>query len=330
MTCFNPIKAYVIGETLEGKKIHKFANKEQRDQDFLYFNNRYYYDYDLLPCGQCLGCALKRSKDWATRMMLELQYHERACFITLTYNDDNLPVSHYVDSNGEEQISFTLVKKHLQDFMKRLRKRYEPQKIRFFACGEYGSKSRRPHYHAILFGVDFSEDKTIWKTTPEGYIEYRSPTLEKLWTFGFSMIAEVNFETCAYVSRYCTKKRYGRQNMYYQTFGLVPEFNLMSRRPGIAAQYYEDHKDEVYINQEIFVSTFNGGKKLRPPSYFDRLYDIDYPEEMEEIRKARRVIAEEQTKLKLSKTDKNLYEMLEDERLNLERRIGHSLRRDAV
>ena len=112
MTCYNPIKAFVIGHKLDGSKIHKFATKEQRDQDFMYLNGRYYYEFDLLPCGRCLGCALKRSKDWATRMMLELQYHDRACFITLTYNDDNLPVSHYVDSNGEEQISFTLVKKH--------------------------------------------------------------------------------------------------------------------------------------------------------------------------------------------------------------------------
>lgn len=329
MTCYNPIKAFVIGTNLDGKKVHKFANKEQRNQDWLYFNGKYYYEYDLLPCGHCLGCTMKRSRDWATRMMLELESHDRACFITLTYNDDNLPLSHYVDSNGEEQLSFTLVKSDFQKFMKRLRKHYSDMNIRFFACGEYGSKTKRPHYHAIVYGIDFSEDRQIWQTTKDGFIEYRSPTLEKLWKFGYSMIAEVNWNTCAYVSRYCTKKKYGVQNIYYQTFNILPEFNLMSRRPGIASEWFKEHGDEVYINQEIFLTNLKGGMTVRPPAYFDKLYDLENPEEMKEIKEARKAIAEEEMKKKLSKTDMNLYEMLEAERRMKEQRLK-SLRRDKI
>lgn len=325
MVCYRPIRALIVGETDSGKKKLRFVDKNFDNT----FNGKPIYEETLLPCGKCLGCTIERSRQWATRMMLELKYHEKACFITLTYNDENLPVSHYVDGNGEEQLSFTLVKKHFQDFMKRLRRHYEPLQIRFFACGEYGSKTRRPHYHAVLYGIDFSEDRQVWKTTDEGYIEYRSPTLEKIWPFGFSMIAEVNWNTCAYVSRYCTKKKYGKQNIYYQTFNILPEFNLMSRRPGLASQYFQEHGEEVYINQEIFLATAKGGLKVRPPAYFDRLYDIDHPEEMEEIKRARKEMAENANRLKLEKTSLNLFELLKVEERVMKEKLS-SLRRDKI
>lgn len=335
MTCYRPIKAFVIGNKLDGTEILKFATKEQRDQEFLYHNNSYYYDYYLLPCGQCLGCTIKRSKDWATRMMCELTYHDKACFVTLTYNDESMYnpeldlVSHYVDSNGELQESYTLRKRPFQLFMKRLRKHFAPQEIRFFACGEYGGKTRRPHYHAILYGIDFSEDRVPWQRNFQEDMQWRSPTLEKLWPYGFSLIAEVNMQTCAYVSRYCTKKRYGSQNMYYQTFNIEPEFNLMSRRPGIGKQWFIDNKDAIYENQEIFLSTKKGGVKVRPPSYYDKLYDITNPDESAVIKANRKRMSEEANKLKVESSGMNLYELLAAEEENFKKKVS-SLRRDKV
>lgn len=334
MTCFHPIRALIVGETDSGKKLLKFVGKD--------YDNKWtrhdgtvvdVWPEILIPCGKCIGCTVDRSKQWATRMMLELKYHDKACFITLTYNDENLPVSEYPDENGELHESYTLVKKHFQDFMKRLRRHYEYHsdglKIRFFACGEYGGKTRRPHYHAVLYGIDFSEDRFVHEKTKDGYVLYRSPTLEKLWPYGYSMIAEVNWNTCAYVSRYCTKKKYGKQNIYYQTFNILPEFNLMSRRPGIGAQYYQDYGEEVYINEEIFLSNNKGGLKVKPPAYFDRLYDIDHPGEMERIKENRKLMAENANRLKLERTNLNLFELLEVEERVFKDRIK-SLKREKV
>lgn len=340
MTCYHPIVAYVYGMTDYGTKKLRFvslkediANNQMYKDDFGNFHSD--MERLLLPCGRCIGCLIKRSRDWATRMMCELTYHQRACFITLTYNDESMYnpdlqlVRHYTDSNGEQQESYTLQKEHFQLFMKRLRKRFEPQKIRFFACGEYGGKTKRPHYHAILFGIDFHEDRYPYQKTKDGCYLYRSPTLEDVWKYGYSLIAEVNYQTCAYVSRYCTKKKYGSQNMYYQTFNVEPEFNLMSRRPGIGKQWFEEHKDSIYENQEIFLSTMKGGMKVRPPSYYDKLYDVENPEESERIKTARKKIAEEVNRLKVEKEGMNLYELLAAEELNFKKRIS-SLKRDKV
>ncbi|MEO5355656.1 MAG: hypothetical protein H7835_21005, partial [Magnetococcus sp. XQGC-1] len=93
--------------------------------------------------GQCVGCRLERSRQWAIRVMHEASQHEHNCFITLTYNDDNLP------ANG------SLNYRHFQNFMKRLRKYYVEFTVRFYMCGEYGENFARPHYHACIFAIMF-------------------------------------------------------------------------------------------------------------------------------------------------------------------------------
>lgn len=328
MTCYHPIRALVVGTTDSGAKKLRFVGKDYDNE----LNGKKIYEELLLPCGKCIGCTIERSRQWATRMMLELKYHEKACFITLTYDDEHLPISGYYTDDGEWHESHTLLKKDFQKFMKRLRRHYERrdgEKVRFYSCGEYGSKTKRPHYHAILFGVDFSEDRYVWSKTDKGFTQYRSETLEKLWTEGNSLICEVNWNTCAYVSRYCTKKYYGKQNIYYQTLNIQPEFTLMSRRPGIGAKYFEEHADEVYINQEIFLSNLNGGLKVRPPSYFDRLYGELHPDEMDIIKMKRKEMAENAMALKLAKTELDMYEQLLVEEKNFKEKIS-SLKREKI
>ena len=170
-----------------------------------------------VACGQCVGCRLERSRQWAIRCVHESQMHEQNCFITLTYSDEFLP------ENGSLQL------KHFQDFMKRLRF-HVGGGIRFFHCGEYGEENGRPHHHAIIFNHDFA-DKKVWKTN-NGVVLYRSKILEELWPYGFATVGCVSFESAAYVARYITKKVNGDMaDSHY--LGREPEYITMSRRPGV-------------------------------------------------------------------------------------------------
>lgn len=189
-----------------------------------------------IPCGNCLACRLKKSQEWATRCQHELRYHKEACFLTLTYNNENLPTDGCV-SNRAHQL-----------FMKRLRKYIDKVrpgcKIRFFMCGEYGSKKARPHYHYIIFGFDF-DDKVVHARTSRGDLLFRSPALGRLWPFGFSTIGSVTHESCAYVARYVTKKMHGKDGAsFYKKSGLTPEFCRCSNRPGIGFQWFEEFADD--------------------------------------------------------------------------------------
>ena len=134
-----------------------------------------------VPCGQCIGCRIDRSRQWANRCMLELQYHDSAYFVTLTYDDLHVPKAYYPDPDtGEAHQSLTLCKRDFQLWMKRLRKRFSDDKIRFFACGEYGGSTHRPHYHAIVFGLHL-DDLVKYKTVQEGdgyYTYYNSDSLQ--------------------------------------------------------------------------------------------------------------------------------------------------------
>ena len=231
-----------------------------------------------LPCGQCIGCRLSRSRDWAMRCVHEASLHERNCFITLTYNDDNIVWS---PVTGEQ----TLFKKHLQDFLKRLRRRIEPCKVRFFACGEYGDTTHRPHYHAILFGYDFP-DKVLYKQSLDGFNYWTSEFLNEVWGHGYCTVCNVSFETCAYVARYVMKKANGElaKDKYE---GIQPEFVNMSRRPGISREWFEKYTSDVYPYDEVIIHSNGKTRKLKPCRYYDKLFDEINPEEMQAIKEKR-------------------------------------------
>ena len=267
MTCYKPILGW-LGENYEThkQKVY-FCNPDKL------FNEVRYLEDIQVPCGKCIGCRLDHSRMWATRCVHEAKSHEKNCFLTLTYNNNFLP------ENG------SLVKEDLQKFWKRLRK-MTGKKIRYFACGEYGSQLHRPHYHAIVFGFDF-DDKYLFSVN-HGQPLYRSPSLEKLWPFGYSTIGNVTFESCAYVARYVLKKRTGEeaQDWYKDK---VPEFVVMSRRHGIGYEWLKKYASDVY-NQDVCLTRLGtSGKimKLRPPRYYDSIFDIMEPELMAEL-KARR------------------------------------------
>lgn len=318
MSCYHPLKGFPIGKTVNGKvdyhitsfntdhielrngkwcdsgvhQIHKSASKFVRDS----IN---------IPCGSCIGCRLDYSRQWADRCLLELQYHEHSYFITLTYDDLNVPVSNFTDKEtGEIGASYTLVKKDFQDFIKRLRKNYKyDNNIRYFMCGEYGDTTRRPHYHCIIFGLKL-DDLVLLKQSGLGFNYYTSDFISKCWQHkGFILVTEVSWETCAYTARYVTKKLKGKASVVYDNLNIVPEFTLMSRKPGIGKEYYEDNKEKLYKYDYVSVGSENGSRRIRPSRYFDKLFDIDNPLELEKIKVKRTNIADTSANLKLNETD---------------------------
>lgn len=171
--------------------------------------------------------------------------------------------------------------------MKRLRFAFPDQKIRFFHCGEYGEKLGRPHYHACLFNFDF-EDKTLLKIVNDIPL-FTSPTLEKLWGKGFVSIGNVTFESAAYVARYIMKKINGDDaDKHYEyinpldghTYQRKPEYITMSRRPGIAHEWFNKFKNDVYPDDFVVINN----KKVRPPRYYDEQLKLQNPETLDMIK----------------------------------------------
>lgn len=312
MACNHPLKAFKIGYHDSGKPKYKICSYDvefvyQSGDSWFASKGEYLPHYKVvdefleIPCGKCIGCRLAYSREWANRCMLELGYHEESVFVTLTYDDDHLPCRqfpdiNYVDDNTGEILryndSYSLCKRDLQLFFKRLRKEFPDCHIRYYACGEYGSDTFRPHYHAIIFGLKLN-DLRIYKKNFNGNVLYNSERLSKVWqNKGHVVIGEVTWDSCAYVARYIMKKQVGDNKNIYKIFNIEPEFVVMSRRPGIGKQYYLDNCEDILYNQIINISTEKGGKQFRPPRYYDKLFDIDYPEEMEKIRHFRRDVAE--------------------------------------
>lgn len=253
-----------------------------------------------VACGQCIGCRLERSRQWAMRCVHESQLYEDNCFLTLTYDNDHLPPD------------LSLNKKHFQDFMKRFRKFAEPRKIRFFHCGEYGELYGRPHYHAIIFNYDF-QDKVLYKQTGSGSNIFISESLINLWPFGYSSIGDVTFDSAAYVARYIMKKVTGDDaEDHYK--GREPEYITMSRRPGIGTDWFNSFSNDVYPRDIVIIN----GKKVAPPKFYDRLYEIEDAEEFKRVKNRRMHKIKD---LKEPNTDEVLRRKYKHKKLTIERLV---------
>lgn len=298
MPCYQPLKGWrARNETENGKR------------RIVFDKGAGFADMEIqVPCGQCVGCRLERSRQWACRCMFEASLHEDNCFITLTYDEENLP--------SDQSLSV----KTFQDFMKRLREKFPNKKIRYYHCGEYGEVTGRPHYHAVLFGFNFP-DLEFWKVTESGHKLYNSAILRKVWKHGHANVGSVTFDSCAYVARYVMKKITGQYEKAVQdwyngmTFKEVckkykykakklkeviehrvflqkktgelilrkPEYTTMSRRPGIGKQWYDSFKDDVYPHDYVVIN----GVRCKPPKYFDALYEVDAPDEFKKVKALR-------------------------------------------
>lgn len=252
MACFHPVKAV----QLEDGSV-KFSGVMRGRQL-------------ILPCGQCIGCRMERSRQWAVRCLHESQMHDESCFITLTYSEDKLesPVLDYT---------------HFQLFMKRLRKRCGA--VRFYMCGEYGGEGGRPHFHALLFGYGFP-DRQYFGKLPSGSLMFRSAELEALWPYGYSSIGAITFDSAAYVARYACKSALeghdGKRRSVKLGFvdantgeftPFVPEFTRMSLKPGIGATWFEKYKADVFGRDGGKDHVVVRGSEALPPRYYDKLLE---------------------------------------------------------
>lgn len=210
-----------------------------------------------IPCQQCINCKIEKSRQWAMRCTHEAQLHEQNMFLTLTYDDDNLP------SDG------SLVPTDLQLFHKRLHNRLLRRSatgIRYYACGEYGDDNNRPHYHSLIFSYSFP-NQTKFKTTKTGETLYTAPDLDELWPYGLAVIGAVTFESAQYVAGYINKKITGpKAEDHYQ--GRIPEYSVMSRRPGIGLNWLKKHLDQTYTTDSVLFR----GKLMKPPKYYDKKF----------------------------------------------------------
>lgn len=279
MPCYHPLQAYLPVGGSDSKKVifddtldHGAAIK--------------------LPCGQCIGCRLEYSRQWAVRCVHEASLYKHNCFITLTYDDS----SDIYDGN--------LHVEHFQDFMRSFRKKVKSKKfidkfgfyckkLRYFHCGEYGEKRGRPHYHACIFNFDFPD--RVYHSRRKGVKLYTSEVLQELWPHGFSSVGDVTFESAAYVSRYVTKKINGKlKDKHYLDIGIIDEetgelfakkqeYTTMSRRPGIGADFLKDKAKQIYPLDVVRCRD----KDMRPPKYYDYLYEQDNIANLEIIKQRR-------------------------------------------
>lgn len=299
MACYKPLVAVYVGTDFQGQPEYKLNGfKSVKDVSFM---------DKLLPCGQCIGCRLDRSRQWADRMMLELDHSKVASFITLTYDDSHCPVGQVYDDGT---VDYSLRKRDWQLFLKRFRKMFSPREIRFYACGEYGDSTHRPHYHAILFGVAVDE----LAGDVLGYNEFhqpvfKSPILNKVWKNGENCsVAHVSWQTCAYVARYVTKKLTGPRSIEYAVRNIEPEFSLMSRRPGIGGFFALDHPD-LLGDSFVYIDDCHGEKnhvKVSMPKYLFSKLELTNPDLYDSIKLQRCQSAHDRQILELWQTDLGL------------------------
>lgn len=265
MACNKPITAWKERET--GKL--KFTPDEST------------YGRDItmtVSCRKCMGCRLDQARDWAVRMYHEAQLHEENSFVTLTYNDANLP------RYGSLQYA------DVQKFLKRLRK--QGSNFRYYCAPEYGDGTGRPHYHLCLFGEAFTEDRYQWNKRGERWY-YRSPTLEKAWPYGFCDLSDFSYGAAQYVSKYVTKKRTGDQAIERyskidpETGELVHiehEQARMSLNPAIGFNWFAKYYKELFPADSVVID----GKHKPMPEYYDKLWKTICPTGMEFIKRQRR------------------------------------------
>lgn len=283
MTCYYPLSGY------RSKEINPSTGKRA-----IVFNKEDgYADRPVkLPCGQCVGCRLERSRQWAVRCYHEASLYDRNCFLTLTYDDLSLP---WVRSKEKKRaVVGSLHPPDFVNFMKRLRKKYG-EGIRFYHCGEYGPLNFRPHHHCIIFNHDFL-DKKLWKYSNDQPL-FTSESLKELWPWGFSSIGDATFESAAYCARYILGKATGEEAKKYErvdettgeVFELKPEYTTMSRMPGIGKPWLEKYESDAYPNDFIVVR----GKKMRPPKFYDEQIEAQCKKTFRNIKRRRILNAKE-------------------------------------
>lgn len=261
MPCANPIRAYRAATG--GPLLFNAPNTH---------NGATTYTALDIPCGYCILCRNEQARQTAVRITHEAQTWIENCFITLTYNDDQIP------DHGSLDYS------HLQKFWKRLRKQIG--ELRYYAVGEYGDKTLRPHYHACIFGHAFIEDRIITKQKP--HLLWTSPMLNQIWGHGNVQVGALNFQTARYTASYVTKKLRSKQRYVRidETTGeLIPVTQpraFMSRN--IGKEWWITYGHQLKDHDRIIIN----GQKQKPPKAYDKWLAERDPVKLEQIKQRRK------------------------------------------
>lgn len=214
-----------------------------------------------VPCGKCAACIVSFANEWRVRLQIEKEHCDNCYFVTLTYSDDTLPIDVFTDSFGAKHIIPYVCKRDCQNFFKRLRKKFENSKIRYYLVSEYGPTTLRPHYHFILFNLPLSSTSSLQREVEATKI------IQECWNIGMITLDEVTDARISYVTKYlsCVTD--------------LPEwypkpFRLMSKRPGIGSSYLDKRNliDWHRVNLACYYP--QGDKKLRLPRYLkDKIFD---------------------------------------------------------
>ncbi len=280
MPCYKPLKGYKDIAT-GGLTFNKIGTAQTLE----------------VACGQCFGCRVDHRVMWAIRIVhesyLHLDQHGNS-WLTLTYRDRSECNEQQLKKGQYIPEKWSLTPSHVSKFIRALRKQNKDHKIRYFYCGEYGQLGR-PHYHVCLFNHSF-DDIQLFKDD-EGLYTYTSPTLEKLWPYGFSTCAELNFRTASYTAGYCFKKITGKRarDHYLRcdengvAYWLLPEYIRMSTgrdKPcGLGAQYYAQFKEDIFPSDTSPVPG-QGTVQLVPRYYTNILAESD-PDTLELVKQLR-------------------------------------------
>ncbi|AXL14805.1 replication initiator protein [Microviridae sp.] len=262
-----------------------------------------------VACGQCLGCRLDRARMWAMRITHEASLHADSygnSFVTLTYRPKEECNREQLDQELHIPEDWSLRKQHFQKFIKRLRKKLPDRKIKYFHCGEYGETCKhginlkiakcplcnlgRPHYHACLFNVSF-DDLEAYATT-NGTTRYTSKMLDETWKYGFVDVGKLEYQSAAYVARYCLKKingvnaddHYESVDLHGEITKLQPEYATMSN--GVGKDWYQKYSADVFPSDEVPVPGVGVIKKA--PRYYEEMLKKTDPELYELIKEKRK------------------------------------------
>lgn len=283
MPCIRPLQGFLNSDT------GAFVPSAQYARNF-YFGRERADDQVSINCGQCLPCRVNNARSMAVRCVHEASMYDSNCFLTLTIDD------YHMDREG---FNFSLDKEVMRNFMKKLRSRidYCPSdfglnkgdKVRVLYCGEYGGRTERPHYHALLFNCGFS-DQILYKKDGS-YRYYNSDLLHSIWPYGFGVISSLDYGSAAYVARYVTKKVTGPSaDEHYGD--RLPEFSHGSRKPGLGYSWIMDNWKDVYPRDEVKVLLKDGSFSLKPPRYYDKKLEEFNPELFAEVKEARKLAGE--------------------------------------
>ncbi len=295
--CTNPMyrcidfndKVHIV----KAKDVCHYLKVSKIDNIITYFKGRF-KSYDMFPCGCCLDCKKKKARDWSTRMELEFQSNGKiGAFITLTYDNEKLDV--YNDLVEYPLRGISIIQQDFQKFMKRLRKKIG-EKVTYYCCAEYGGKTKRPHFHLILYGYNFPEKKLLSKSK-SGFPMYIDDLLTDTWKFGFHTIQDVTPATCQYVAKYVLKKKYGvsDDSQYHRNINgldikVCKEKSFMSKSVPIGYTYFQKYYEQLVSNDFVCVG-IDKQKRGLPKVFMDwikktcqKTYDMLYLKHIQKIK----------------------------------------------